>query len=69
MLLVFDKKAVGQDAAKLLMTIRQDKRSVADYAIAFRTRAKESEWNEHALVPSRAFRLPERQASLCGLPH
>ena len=50
MLLVFDQSTTGPDAAKLLMTIRQDKRSVTDYAIEFRTLAEESEWNDRALV-------------------
>ena len=50
MLLVFDQSTTGPDAAKLLMTIRQDKRSVTDYAIEFRTLAEESEWNDKALV-------------------
>lgn len=50
MLLVFDQTTTGPDAARLLMTIRQDKRSVAEYAIAFRTLAEDSEWNDKALV-------------------
>lgn len=50
MLLVFDQSTTGPDTAKLLMTIRQDKHSVTDYAIEFRTLAEESEWNDKALV-------------------
>ena len=40
MLLVFDQFTTGPDAAKLLMTIRQDKRSVTDYSVPHSRRRK-----------------------------
>lgn len=50
MLRVFDQSVSSADSAKKLMTIRQGTGSVADYAIAFRTLAAVSGWNEAALV-------------------
>lgn len=50
MLRVFDQSDISQDAAKKLMSIRQGKGSVADYAISFRTLAAVSGWNDTALV-------------------
>ena len=47
-LLLFGKNRAPN--ALLSQQFSQDKRSLADYPIAFRTLAKESEWNEHALV-------------------
>ena len=48
MLCVFDRSAVGQEAAKRLLKLRQG--SAADYAITFRTLAADSGWDEQALI-------------------
>uniref|UniRef100_A0AAQ4Q544 CCHC-type domain-containing protein n=1 Tax=Gasterosteus aculeatus aculeatus TaxID=481459 RepID=A0AAQ4Q544_GASAC len=50
MIKVFDQSVFGREASRLLTTIRQGKRSVADFAIEFRTLSTTSEWNEPALV-------------------
>ena len=50
MLRVFDRSAVGQEAAKRLLKLRQELGSAADYAITFRTLAADSGWNEPALI-------------------
>ena len=50
MLRVFDQSVSSTEAAKKLMSIRQGRDSVADYAIAFRTLSAVSGWNEPALV-------------------
>lgn len=50
MLRVFDQSVSSTDSAKKLMNIRQGKGSVSDYAIAFRTLAAVSGWNDAALV-------------------
>lgn len=50
MLRVFDQIDTGQEAAKLLLSLRQGRGTVADYAISFRTLAADSGWNEPALV-------------------
>lgn len=50
--LVFDHPVRGQDAAHRLLQIRQGARSVAEYAVEFRSLAVESGWNKEALVPA-----------------
>ncbi len=40
----------GREASRLLTTLHQGRRSVADFAIEFRTLAITCEWNEPALV-------------------
>ena len=50
MLRVFDRSAIGQEAAKRLLKLRQELGSAADYAITFRTLAADSGWNEPALI-------------------
>lgn len=47
---VFDHPVKGRDAANRLFSIRQGARSVAEFALDFRTLAAESGWNEEALV-------------------
>ncbi len=46
---VFDHPVRGRDASNRLTNLRQGARSVADYAIEFRTLAAESGWNDPAL--------------------
>ncbi|MGL5357385.1 MAG: hypothetical protein ACRDAQ_12750, partial [Cetobacterium sp.] len=50
MIKVFDQSVFGREASRLLTTIRQGRRSVADFAIEFRTLSTTCEWNEPALV-------------------
>ncbi|MGL5565874.1 MAG: DUF4939 domain-containing protein [Plesiomonas sp.] len=50
MIRVFDRSVFGAEASCLLAVLRQGRRSVADYAIEFRTLAATSEWNEPALI-------------------
>ncbi|RXN14926.1 Pol poly [Labeo rohita] len=50
MIKVFDRSVFGQEASRLLSSLRQGKRSAADYAIEFRTLATTCEWNEPALA-------------------
>ncbi|KAI2646997.1 Transposon Ty3-I Gag-Pol polyprotein [Labeo rohita] len=50
MIKVFDHSVFGQEASRLLSSLRQGKRSAADYAIEFRTLAATCEWNEPALA-------------------
>ncbi|KAI2664272.1 Transposon Tf2-9 polyprotein [Labeo rohita] len=50
MIKVFDRSVFGQEASRLLSSLRQGKRSAADYAIEFRTLAATCEWNEPALT-------------------
>ncbi|KAI2656613.1 Transposon Tf2-9 polyprotein [Labeo rohita] len=50
MIKVFDRSVFGQEASRLLSSLRQGKRSAADYAIEFRTLAATCEWNEPALA-------------------
>lgn len=45
---VFDRAVTGREAARLLADLRQGNRSVADYAIEFRTLAAECKWNQEA---------------------
>lgn len=46
---VFGVAFRGPDAAGGLLGLRQEGRTVADYAIDFRTQARQSDWNEAAL--------------------
>ncbi|KAI2647590.1 Transposon Tf2-6 polyprotein [Labeo rohita] len=50
MIKAFDRSVFGQEASRLLSSLRQGKRSTADYAIEFRTLAATCEWNEPALT-------------------
>ncbi|RXN36541.1 Pol poly [Labeo rohita] len=50
MIKVFDRSVFGQEASRLLSSLRQGKRSAADYAIEFRTLSATCEWNEPALT-------------------
>lgn len=50
MIRVFDRSAHGDEASRLLSTLRQGGRSVTDFSIEFRTLATTSGWNETALV-------------------
>lgn len=50
MIKVFDRSVFGKEASRLLAALRQGKRSVADYAIEFRTLAATSQWNPEALA-------------------
>jgi hypothetical protein len=50
MIRVFDRSAYGEEASRLLSSLRQGRRSAADFAIEFRTLATTSGWNEPALV-------------------
>lgn len=46
----FDHPVKGRDAGNRLCSIRQGARSVAEFALDFRTLAEESGWNEEALL-------------------
>ncbi len=50
MIKVFDRSVYGREASRLLAVLHQGERSVADFAIEFRTLATTFEWNEPALV-------------------
>lgn len=50
MIKVFDRSVYGEEAARLLSTLRQGGRSVADFSIEFRTLATTCGWNEPALL-------------------
>lgn len=50
MLRVFDRAVHGAEASRLLSSLRQGKRSVADFSVEFRTLSTSCEWNEPALV-------------------
>ncbi len=50
MIKVFDRSVYGREASRLLAVLHQGERSVADFAIEFRTVATTCEWNEPALV-------------------
>lgn len=50
MVRVFDRSAYGEEASRLLSTLRQGRRSAADFSVEFRTLATTSGWNEPALV-------------------
>lgn len=47
---VFDFESTTAEASQTLLDIRQGRRTVADYAIDFRTRAMRSSWNMEGLV-------------------
>lgn len=47
---VFGTGLSSEDASVALMSIRQGSRTVADYSIDFRTKARRSPWNDQALV-------------------
>lgn len=47
---VFDHPVTGREASKGLVTIRQGKRSVAEYAVEFRTLAVEVAWADAPLI-------------------
>lgn len=49
MIKTFDRSVFGKEASRLLAALQQGRRSVADYAIEFRTLAATSEWNQAAL--------------------
>ena len=46
---VFDHPVRGKEASHSLLQLRQGSRSVASFAVEFRTLAAESGWNEEAL--------------------
>ncbi len=46
----FDHSVFGREASCLLTTLHQGRRSVADFAIVFRTLVTTCEWNEPALA-------------------
>ncbi|RXN36864.1 Pol poly [Labeo rohita] len=50
MIKTFDQSVFGKEASRLLASIQQGRRSVADYSVEFRTLAATSEWNAEALV-------------------
>ena len=50
MIRVFDRSAHGPEASRLLSSLRQGRRSAADFSIEFRTLATTCGWNEPALV-------------------
>ena len=50
MVKVFDRSVHGQEASRQLAVLQQGRRSVADFAIEFRTLATSSGWNEPALI-------------------
>ncbi len=57
---IFQTVTLGREAAKALVTLRQGRRSVSDYAIDFRTLAADSGWNQLALVDAFFNGLSER---------
>ncbi|KAF7640610.1 hypothetical protein LDENG_00030340, partial [Lucifuga dentata] len=46
---VFDRSVAGHEAACEIMLLRQEHRTLTDYAIQFRTLAASSQWYERAL--------------------
>lgn len=50
MLRVFDRSVHGPEASRLLSTLRQGRRSVADFSVEFRTLSTSCGWNEPAQV-------------------
>ena len=70
MLRVFDQSFSSDESTKKLMSIHQGKGIVADYAIAFRTLAAVSEWNESAFVVVFHHGLSDSQGWIgcCRLP-
>lgn len=68
---VFDRSAVGRDAARKLTDLRQGNRSVSDYAIEFRTLAADTHWNEEAQWDTFLHGLTgciQRELQHCELP-
>lgn len=59
MIKVFDIGSSSAEASRELMSIRQGKRSIADYSIDFRTLASRSSWNSEALVDAYLFSLAD----------
>ncbi len=55
MIRVFDHSAHGEEASRILSSLRQGRRTVVDYSIEFRTLSTTCGWNEPALV-ARFFR-------------
>ena len=49
-LLVFDHSVSGRHIGDLLCELRQGRRSITEYALAFRTMAASTGWNEPALL-------------------
>ena len=47
---IFQHNAPGREAARALVSLRQGKRRVSDFAIEFRTLAADSGWNQSALI-------------------
>lgn len=52
---MFDRSAHGEEASRILSSLRQGRRTVVDYSIEFRTLSTTCGWNEPALV-ARFFR-------------
>ncbi len=50
MIRVFDRSAHGEEASRILSSLRQGRRTVVDYSIEFRTLSTTCGWNEPALV-------------------
>lgn len=50
MLRVFDRSAHGEEASRILSSLRQGRRTVVDFSIEFRTLSTTCGWNEPALV-------------------
>lgn len=50
MIRVFDRSAHGEEASHPLSTLRQERRSIADFSIEFRTLSTTCGWNEPALI-------------------
>uniref|UniRef100_A0A3Q4ACU0 Retrotransposon gag domain-containing protein n=1 Tax=Mola mola TaxID=94237 RepID=A0A3Q4ACU0_MOLML len=47
---IFQSTSLGRETAKALVSLRQGKKSVSDYAVEFRTIAADSGWNQPALI-------------------
>ena len=56
---VFDRSAVGLEAGRELMRLRQENNSVSDYAIDFQTLATDSGWEGRALIDAFLHGLSE----------
>lgn len=50
MIRVFDRSAHGEEASRLLSSLRQGRRTVTDFSIEFRTLSTSCGWNEPAMV-------------------
>lgn len=57
---IFQSFSPGSEAARLLTCLCQERRSVLDYTIEFRTLAAESGWNNAALVDAYISGLSQR---------